>query len=236
MKIRPLPETDLARIAPMPRDEKRRALLQQKEGWSPYSYLPARLAVPDILNTQYDLLPPSSPTPWAQVHSRVLHESRSTVEFENNLAVSAALYAHAQQQSCFSRHRPFGTVSTSIADPLRYWLDLVVTFQDRSFIPFFDPRRGKRLTARGRRFVFSMMHENIRVRDPDYAGLDLRIFQFSSAKDQPRELRIFSSEGEELYTFDELNEMIQETYDMWSEILFERTAKRRASGGAGPLI
>ncbi len=52
MKIRRLPEIDLARIAPLPADQKRRALEHFKLGHPTITYKPVRTRFADIFNVQ----------------------------------------------------------------------------------------------------------------------------------------------------------------------------------------
>jgi hypothetical protein len=95
----------------------------------------------------------------------------------------------------------------------------------------------KRLTVDGRRFVFSVMHERIRAADPDFANVTLAIVQFSLSTKGPREPAIFTDQGVELFTFDELDQMVRETYQLWMEVYEERAAdvRRRGAGGGGLL-
>lgn len=93
----------------------------------------------------------------------------------------------------------------------------------------------RRLTNIGRQFVLSMMHEAIRVPDPDLAGVQLGIFQFEPVEDGVRFLKLYTDEGVPLFRFDELDEMICDTYATWAEVLGEREteARRRGSGSRG---
>ena len=123
-----------------------------------------------------------------------------------------------------------------------YWWPFVMVIDGRPMIPFFDPRRSRRLTNLGRRFVFSMMNEAIRVRDPDLSEVQLGIFQFEPPIDddgvQRRVLRLYTDDGLTLLGFDELDEMISVTYSIWADVLAERGAetRRRGSEFRGPLI
>lgn len=80
MKMRRLPETDLARICPHPADEKRRLLRMQKVARAPYSYDPTRDTTSDILNMQYGLLPAAERTSWEKVGAKIRAQSRSLEE------------------------------------------------------------------------------------------------------------------------------------------------------------
>ncbi len=53
-----------------------------------------------------------------------------------------------------------------------------------------------------------------------------------------RFLKLYTDEGVPLFRFDELDEMICDTYATWAEVLGEREteARRRGSGSRGPLI
>jgi hypothetical protein len=62
----------------------------------------------------------------------------------------------------------------------------------------------------------------------------LFVVQFGKAADCERTVRLF--EERELFGFDELNEMIDETYRIWIEVLKERSEEaRRKSTGTTPL-
>ena len=50
--MRPLPDIDLARIAPQRDDQKRRSLEQMRGGRPPFSYKPVRTCFDDIFNIQ----------------------------------------------------------------------------------------------------------------------------------------------------------------------------------------
>lgn len=102
-------------------------------------------------------------------------------------------------------------------------------------IPFFDPRRTTtRLTQQARRFVFSTMHERIRVSDPDFAQVKLAIFQFSAPEKGPRLPVVYTDQGVPLYGFEELEAMVAETYEIWADVYARRvkeSPRRRAGDG-----
>ncbi|MEM6665608.1 MAG: hypothetical protein AAF638_04330, partial [Pseudomonadota bacterium] len=116
-------------------------------------------------------------------------------------------------------------------------LPMVLSVDGQPSAIFIEPRRNQGLTAEGRRFAFSMMHERIRAADEDFAAVRLTIFQFHAPSDGRRAVRLHTDEGVELYSRDELEQMVASTYEMWREILEEREreARKRATG-TGPLI
>ena len=77
------------------------------------------------------------------------------------------------------------------------------------------------------------MHERIRAADPDFADVSLAVVQFALSAKGPREPAIFLDQGIELFTFDELDQMVSETYEIWSEVCEERTAATRRRGASG---
>jgi hypothetical protein len=119
---------------------------------------------------------------------------------------------------------------------LSYWSPAVVAIDGKPCVVFIDPRRTKALTGDGRRFVLSVMHERIRVADPDYENVSLAVLQFRARGEAPRETKIHFDSGVRLFSFDELDRMVQATYAMWKEVWEERVETRRRAGGSGSLL
>jgi hypothetical protein len=239
MKMRPLlPETDLARIAPLPHDQKRKALEQLRFGRPPYSYAPVRNCISDILNIQAPLFGSLPRTPLAKIAQTIVAQARTSDEAIANLYVAEGLYNYATDHGLHGRSHEFLPMSIGVSEKVVFWHSLILVVAGRSIVPFFDPRRQtKRLTEEARRFVFSMMHERIRVPDPDFANIGLGIYQFSTGDTGPRAPILYTDEAVVLFTFDELDEMIRETYALWDQVCGERTERtRRTSGGAGSML
>lgn len=234
MKIRPLPEIDLARIAPLPADQKRRALEQIRLGHPPYSYAPVRENLSDLLNVQADLLGSLPRTPWQKIKGTICRRARTDSEEDANVRVAEGLFTYADQHEVTGRHHEIYPLALGVGTKVVFWHPVVLTLKKRPIIPFFDPRRTKALTVQGRRFVFSVMHERIRAADPDFAEVALGIVQFSLSEKGLREPLLFTDDSVKLFTFDELDQMVRETYEMWREVCEERAADvRRRAGGKG---
>jgi len=58
------------------------------------------------------------------------------------------------------------------------------------------------------------MHERIRAADPDFAEVELAVVQFARSENGPRTPVIFTDEKVTLFTFDELDQMVRETYEL----------------------
>jgi len=233
-----LPDLDLARIAPLPRDQKRRQLEGMRLGRPPYSYNPMRKYILDILNIAAGPLGLTSRAPWASIAWKIQRDSRGENEELANLTVGSSLYNFATKRKLSGQRHDIYPLSLGVSEKVTYWSPAVVAFEDeRPFIPFIDPRRNtKRLTPIARRFVFSVMNERCAV-DPDLADVSFCIVQFTSSSSGTRTPALYYPDGLELFDFTQLDEMVRETYEMWYEILDERTLSRRKSGlGSGSLL
>ncbi len=238
MKIRRLPETDLARIAPMDRDAKLRALRRQNTGFSTSTYDPVRAQTLDIYNARPPLFSDPSDTDWATIERLIRKAGRSEFERENNVTVGSLLYKLIRERHISAVHRDHGRFATRIGDAVRYWDNAVLVAGDDLLIPFPDYRRTFTLGAEGRRFAASVMHHKIRTQNPAELGeAKLAVFAFPQvANSAERIVRMIVVPDDELYSADDLAAMIAETYDMWAEVLTERAQEARRSGTTGGLL
>jgi hypothetical protein len=220
-----LPETDLARIAPLPPNEKRRALENFRLGKPPYSYKPVRASFGDLLNLDTGLFGPLRQASFEHVAQVIKEASRFPDEATANIGVASGLY----DQHWSGRERPFGAMGTTIGQKLSYWTPAVLAIDDQPVVPFFNPRRTP-LPRHGLRFVFSMMHEQIRVPDPDYSNVRLCVCHFAATKVGTRPIKPTFDTGFELHSFDELQAMIAETYAIWAEVWAGRVEDNRDAG------
>lgn len=243
MKIRRLPEIDLARIAPKPTDEKRIALERFKVGQSKITitYKPVRAKFADIFNVQPDMFASADPDPtvWPVLERLIRAKAMSDDEYNANLLVAKGLYEFAMANALRSRFHDFFSLSLSVGKKVEYWLPMVTALDGVPLVVFIDPRRGQRLTAEARRFVFSMMHEHIRVANPDFDEVRLGILQFGKVVGDQRPVKFWTDTGIALFSFEELDQMVRETYDIWREVSESRedeVRRKAAGGGHGPLF
>ena len=241
MKIRPLPDLDLARIAPLPTDQKRNAL-ETDEGRSTRPTPISRRAIQSskFLNVDAGPLGLVGRAPWAQIADQVSRRSRSEAEETANLDFASALYHFADAEKIAGRRHDFFPLAIGTSSKVSFWLPAVVSVDGCTMVAFIDPRRTKKLTSEGRRFAFSVMNERIRAADPDFDEVELAIIQFGTDSRDPH-LRIPAlhlASGVKLFDFDTLDTMVRETYELWHEVLSERDAdaRRRGTGTTGPLI
>lgn len=238
MTIRPLPDIDLARIAPQRDDMKRKSLEQMKGGYSNFSYKPVRSCFADIFNIQPELDFGSAPsTAWPVVEAELRKRSKSDDEFEYNRRVALGLYDFATSGRVISRRQEFFPLSMGMGRKVTFWLSMILAIDELPSAIFIDPRSTNGLTAEGRRFAFSMMHERIRVADEDYAEVRMTIAQFHKPSDGRRAVRLYTDAGIELYSREELEFMVASTYEMWRDVLETRESETRSRAtGTGSLI
>jgi hypothetical protein len=237
LKIRRLPDLDVARIGPLPRDQKRRELEQMKLSYAPHTYDPTRKFSPDILNIQSGPLGVVERASWETVEREVRRASRHVDEATANVAVSKALYSFATAHGIAGVRHEIFPLKIATTETVTFWLRALMAIDGMPTAALIDPRRAKKLTKLGRQFAFSAMHERIRAADPDYSDIELGIFQFDALADGSRYARLYRASEVELWDFDTLDQMVRETYEIWHEVLAERDAdsRRRGTGTTGPL-
>ncbi|MEO1745118.1 MAG: hypothetical protein AAFR13_01165 [Pseudomonadota bacterium] len=238
MTIRPLPDIDLARIAPQRDDMKRKSLEQMKGGFSTFSYKPVRSCFSDLFNIQPELdLGPAKAADWSVIEALLKKRSKSEDEFKYNKRVALGLHEFATSGRVVGREHKFFPLAMGMGRRVSFWLPMILAIDELPSAIFIDPRSTRGLTAEGRRFAFSMMHERIRAADEDFADVRLTIAQFGKPSDGLRPVKLETDEGIELYSREELEFMVASTYDMWREVLEEREREaRRGATGTGPLI
>ena len=237
MKIRRLSEIDLARIGPLNSDEKRHRLRQLRFGRPPHTYAPLRSQLGDILNLQPEMFGSSTPvTPWETISAAILKAAAHDNEARFNLAVAKALHDYAIARDLRSFRKPVSAWPVGYGQTVSYWWNLYSVVDEQPAFIFADPRISNPLTRIGRKFALSLMHERIRAPDPDFAESRLIVAQFAKGPDGAREIRLFDADDDDLFTFDQLNEMIDETYRIWIEVLHERVdEERKKAAGSNPM-
>ena len=239
MTIRPLPDIDLARIAPQPDDMKRKSLEQMRGGRPPFSYKPVRTCSDDIFNIQPDLDFGTVPTtPWAMIEAELTKRCCSEEETVHNKRVARGLHDFATSGRVIGRKHEFFPLAMGAGRKVTFWLPMIIAIDEMPHAVFIEPRRTRGLTADGRRFAFSMMHERIRAADEDFAKVGVGIIRFDNPNGDRRAVRLFTDTGIDLYPLNELESMVSSTYEMWREISEgrEHEARRRGNGTSGPLI
>lgn len=237
MKIPRLSEIDLARIGPLVREGKLQRLRELKQKRPPHTYNPVRAFVGDILNLQPAMFESGGAyTPWERISEGIGKRATSENERKFNLAVAAALYDFGVKRRVLSYDKSIAPWSVGYGQSVAYWWNLYTVIERRPSFIFVDPRISAPLTREGRKFVLSIMNERIRVPDPDFVNAGLLVVQFGKKGEGQRFVRLHEAVDSDLFGFDELNEMIDETYRLWIQVLKERAdGARGRPTGSTPL-
>jgi hypothetical protein len=133
--IRPLPDIDLARIAPQPRDMKRKSLEQMRAGRPPFSYKPLRSCFDDIFNIQPELdFGTAAPTPWATIEAALAKRSADADEFEHNKRVARGLHDFATSGRVIGRKHEFFPLAMGAGRKVTYWQSMIADGTAPSFV------------------------------------------------------------------------------------------------------
>ena len=236
MKMRRLPEIDLARFAAAPPGPKLEHELRHfNAGGGFWSYDPTRQSTADILWAQTPLLGPVPCPTWEQISSQVTRAcNKGPDQTSANLGVSKTLFDTARAADWLSARFDMGRLSIGFAGSVSYWSDVVVQDESGIFIPFFDHRRSNGIAnPDARRIVFSMQHFWIRDRYPDLAAARLAVVRFPN-HGQERSIRIDFHNDAELLSYDELSTRIRVVYETWGRVSDERARDKRGTGTGGP--
>ena len=195
------------------------ALRQVKSGGGSGSYEPTRRKLPDIVNRQAGAFA-SKQTPWSRIEADLIRMSKSDHEERMNKTAAKAIHQYCIENEIDAREIDGFPLSFSIGVKLRCWSPALFLYKDRIATPFLDMRRTYKLSRDGRRFMFSVMHIALRENNPDYQNVEHEILHLSDTSD--RKIRVISERGMRLYSYDELEVMVRDTYALWHSVLDER--------------
>jgi hypothetical protein len=139
MKIRRLPEIDLARVATLPTDQKRRALEHFKLGHPTITSKPVRSRFADIFNVQPDMFAAADPTAWPVLERLIRTKATSDDECSANLLVAKGLHNFARSNALRSRSQAFLPLSLSVGEKVECWLLMVIALEGAPLMIFIDP-------------------------------------------------------------------------------------------------
>ena len=227
------PDTDLARIAPLPTDEKRRQLQKLKAGYSTWSYGPTRTAVPDLVNASASLIRSTGDTPLDVLEGRIEKGCRGNAQgVKSNLEVARLAYHDHRKGPLEAFQYAFGRYYVAPGESVAFWSDVYLMDGDRPLIPCYDFRRNNGLTRAGALFAASVMRLKIITDFEEFGDARLLLTQFPQAGSaRTIRSRVVSADG--LFSREEVAAMIADVRALWYEINDERTEKARKTGTGG---
>lgn len=233
-----LPETDMARIAPMSTDQKWVELRRMRGGRSPYSYRPARKHQPDALNIQRGLpMTVSGPSCEALV-ANVRRDSTTDVEADANAEVISLFYNFIHKNGIEVVEEHFAPLKLAGDYSVSYWLNAILRWDDRLLVINTDFRRSTGYSKLARRFAFSAANERVRKLGVDYASIELGLLRFPADKEGVRSVDLVTDKGIEMFSYEELATMTEETLSIWHQVVEERArgARREAANDDDTLF
>jgi hypothetical protein len=106
-------------------------------------------------------------------------------------------------------------------------MNALLQIDGHEVIAFVDPRRSTKLSAAGRRFVFSLMDQAIRSRWDNLSHLRLAVIQFDDARTEARKPIVHYDTGVDLWDPEELATMIDQACRTWGMALADDASDRR---------
>jgi hypothetical protein len=207
----------------LPLWQQRHEIEKMKSTWAPFSYYSVRQKTPDILNVKQGYFDDGHKTPWHIIERDIKKLAKSPDAIKANLGVAQALYDFADAHEISGLKQEFAPWMVT------YWYPASIVIDGKPTVPFIDPRRSGLSTA-SYRFIFSVMHERIRVAYSDFERVRLGIIRFCVKADGSRRASITTEENRDLLDFETLENMISTTYSLWEEIHQQRRAARRHQG------
>jgi hypothetical protein len=229
---RSLPETDLARVALLPDEQKRIVLRGVRSFVPPHSLSPLRKVAGALYAARPSLLELPKRT-WPEIEGAIERYCGTNLHWiEPNVSLSKLLFDYNEQRRIKAVEWDFPIIPVGYGAKIKFWHDFYSIQDGVPVLSFLDPRLTDGLGIFGRLFVFSAMHHNIAIGDFEGARLEIVRFPFNSYA-RKREVEIFTFDKRDVVEETVLNQAIDRTYNIWHQILAERTAEARRQKPTG---
>ncbi|MEY9106965.1 hypothetical protein ABH999_003161 [Bradyrhizobium yuanmingense] len=229
---RSLPETDLARVALQPNDQKRIILRAVRSFVPPHSLLPLRKVAGALYAARPSLfeLPKSA---WPEIDAAIRRYCGPNRHWiEPNVSLAKLLFEYNEQRQIKAVEWEFPFIPVGYGAKIKFWHDFYSIQDGVPVLSFLDPRLSDGLGVLGRAFVFSAMHHNVAIGDFEDARLEIIRFPKNKYTGK-REVEVFTFDERDVFPEHLLNKAIDDTYKVWREILAERQAEQRRQRPTG---
>lgn len=229
---RSLPETDLARVALRPDEEKRIVLRGVRSFVPPHSLSPLRKVAGALYAARPSLLELPKST-WPEIEAAIRRYCGPNLHWiERNVSLAKLLFDYNEKRGIKAVEWEFPIIPVGYGAKIKFWHDFYSVQDGVPVLSFLDPRLTDGLGIFGRTFVFSAMHHNIAIGDFDGARLEIIRFPLNR-ETREREVEVFTFDDRDVIAEGALNQAIDRTYKIWQEILAERTAEARRQRPTG---
>lgn len=229
---RSLPETDLARVALQPDEQKRIVLRAVRSFVPPHSLAPLRKVAGALYAARPSLFDLPKCT-WPEIDAAIRKYSGPNLHWiEPNLALAKLLSEYNERRGIKAVEWEFPFIPVGYGAKIKFWHDFYSIQDGVPVLSFLDPRLTDGLGMFGRAFVFSAMHHNVAI--GDFEGARLEIIRFPKNKyTGEREVEVFTFDQRDIVPEASLNKAIDDTYKVWREILAERQVEQRRQRPTG---
>jgi hypothetical protein len=177
---RSLPETDLARVALQPDDQKRIVLRAVRSFVPPHSLAPLRKVAGALYAARPSLFDLPKCT-WSEIDAAIRRYSGPNLHWiEPNLSLAKLLSEYNEQRGIKAVEWEFPFIPVGYGAKIKFWHDFYSIQDGVPVLSFLDPRLTDGLGMFGRAFVFSAMHHNVAI--GDFEGARLEIIRFPKNK------------------------------------------------------
>lgn len=227
---RSLPETDLARTALLPDDQKRIVLRGVRSFVPPHSFAPVRKVAGALFQARTSLMMDLPARSWSDIEAAIQRSCRNNPSWlQPNLLIAETLFQFNEKRAFKAVEWDFPFIPVGFGAKIKFWHDFYSIQDGRPVLSFIDPRLTDGLNALGRTFMFSAMHHTVAVGDFEGARLEILRFPLNKYTGQ-REPEVFTFDERDVVEEAVLNSAIDRTYKVWHEILAERTEEVRRRG------
>ena len=163
---------------------------------------------------------------FAKLHDGILNKANRSDPKERgelvklNLIALRALYDWAELNDVHGVKERFGQFLFTVEGGIKPFEEAVVFVNSQPYILFLDLRGSNHLSKQGRKFVFSVMHEHIRVQNPDLEDVKLGVLHLTK-EGKERHVVLHEHDGGPLFSLGELEVMVRA---MFAEIKFTKAA------------
>lgn len=224
MKITRLHPTEVANISVLPTEKKLPALLGVEKPAVRWGYQPVHKNFPKLLLANTELFSSLPPDPDKAVLKSVQDLCKNGAAQIAACTTVAEAILKWRKLNKFSSRIVYSEPFKTTVDTLHYCSDVVPIIDGHPVIISVDCRAKMSFTSLGREFMKSLIHHTARI--GDLRDARVAVLRVPKQSDGTRKCILEYLEGEPAFSFDEINQMVLETYTLWQHVLEER---RRAA-------
>jgi hypothetical protein len=215
MKLRKLPVTDLARICPLPRPQKKAELRKFGSFQPRKSYRPVRKVLPWLYDLDLPLFKLKQEV-WNRVEQRIVADAPADF-VDSCLEVAKLLWILNGQRETLARQFNAPPFFIGPNQAVLFGIAHVCQVAGKLVFPFVQMRRAHGLDLTGFGILCSMVREAYVFGDYERAGIEIIDLSIPRGMKR-RQVRLYYAEELPRFSLNDLNEMAFEVYEVIAEI------------------